>query len=364
MKIGILTFHETLNYGAVLQAFALEKYIQMLGYDAECINYRCNAVYAREFPQSLKEAKSLKNKVKYIFGEKNFKSKEQSFKNFQMKWMDISSIQYDRSNIEDSEKKYACFIAGSDQIWNLILTDGDTTYFLDFVTDLKKKNVYAASFGYASVPEKYVASTTKVLNKKFNNISVREVQGAEIIKEITKNDVDVVLDPTLLLKANQWREILNLRSEKKDRYIFVYLPHDKKSVFTFAKQLAKKTGCIIYYANITYIPYPGVKNFFDLSPREFLSMIDKAEYIITGSFHGTAFSINFGKQFFYEDSIASGKNGSRVANLVKMLGLKNRRIPQFFTIDSKIDYTEVHKKLDIQRVISYKYIQKCLNDSL
>lgn len=359
-KIGIITFNETLNYGAILQAYALQKYIESLGYEAKIIDYFCEAINKREFPNSMHDVTGIKEQIKFVFGKKNREKKTIKFTSFEKEWMDITSRKFDKSNISDTNNDFDLFISGSDQVFNMSLTGGDTSYFLDFVKDNSKKCTYAASFGYTTIPEMYRKQTKEMLDKEFKFLSVREKQGVDIISKLCGISSEVVVDPTLLLDKKQWLSYLGLEKSKSENYILVYLPHDKKTVFSFAKKLAYETGYEIKYVNITYIPYPGVKNYYDFSPREFLEMLNNAAYVVTGSFHGTAFSINFEKEFFYEDSAASGKNGSRVANLVRIAGLENRRIGEHIELDSKIDFSDVRKRIAAERNKSREFLLKCI----
>lgn len=361
-KLGILTFHETLNYGALLQAYALQKYISLHSSDlAEIIDYRCEAVYGREFPQSLAAAQGVKEKVKYLVGKRARKEKAEQFSSFIKKNMKLSNQRYYSSNIKNAANEYDKFIVGSDQIWNFNLTGDDDTYYLDFVEDKFKKTAYAASFGYYSVPKQYEEKTERFLSE-FSKISVREKSGQAIIKNLCNMQAEKVLDPVFLLNKTEWENEFSAdeKSLEQEDYILVYLPHDKNNVFSYAKQLAKKTKCKIKYINITYIPFLGVENYYSLSPSSFLAMIRHAKYVVTGSFHGVAFSINFNKEFYYENSSASGKLGSRVDNLVELLHLTNRKISHEINEITPIDYTVVNTLLEKERKKSIDFLNLLL----
>lgn len=359
-KIGILTFHKTLNYGAILQAYALEKVIESKNSNVEIINYKCEAVEKREFPTSINDVHGLKNIFKYFLGKSKREKKEKSFEVFMNKSLRISNKSYDSTNIKDMYNDYDLYITGSDQIWNLKLTGGDTTYFLSNVEDCSKKCSYAASFGYDSVPAEYLEITKEMFKNDFKALSVREQQGKEIINNLVNKDSNVVLDPTLLLSKEDWFSLLDIKKTNDKPYILVYLPHNKDKVFKFAKKIAKEKNYEIKYVNITYIPMPGVSNYYDLSPQKFLELLANASLVVTGSFHGVAFSINFNKEFFYEDIGGSSKFGSRISNLVGKVSLMDRIIDDNNNLSDLIDFSNVNKIINEDRKKSIEFIDNSI----
>lgn len=348
-KIGILTYHDTTNFGAVLQAFALQRKIENMGYNSEIIDYKCSAITDRYKIIPIYKSKNIKQLIKSLLTNNHKRKLKVDFNNFNDKYQKISNISYDKSTIKKSEEKYDMIISGSDQVWNLELSGNDTSYMLDFIKDKKKKGTYAVSFGYKAVPSKYYEKTKKYINK-FNKLLVREQQGKEIIKEMLRKNADVVLDPTLLFDKEEWINLLNIQKKTiKNDYILLYIIAPNKSIIKFTKKLAKKKNCKIIYINDSYKKIFGMRNIWHCTPKEFLEYIYNAKYIVTTSFHGVAFSINFEKEFFYALSSEKGNFNSRIENLIQILKINNRNINTNHNIDQKLDYNEISKNLTIER---------------
>ena len=352
MNIGIVTFINTINYGALLQAYALQEKIRDLGENPEIIQYTNELIEKKE-----KNSKPyrLGHIIKKVVMGKATERKIHEFELFEAK--NIIKGRKLTSDIDNSDinRYYDMFITGSDQVWNMTITHEDWIYFLSFVEDNRKKVSYAASFGNNEFPYDKREKAALLL-KQFNAISVREQSGADFIKELTNIDATVVMDPTLLLTR---KECITKTKyiPSIEKYILVYFPHDKKRVFAFTKRLQKLTGLPIVYISISPRPQFGVKTIYDASPDEFLGWILNATYVVTGSFHGTAFSLNLEKQFFYEPS---GK-GSRIDNLVNITGTVNRSIDSFQSLDNMIDYIAVSKKIDLVRNKSIEWLNSALH---
>lgn len=349
MKIGILTFINTINYGALFQAFALQWVLEKLGHRAEVLQYTNIDIEKKEMNANKLSPKYLLRKI--VIGNK-FVEKRKKFQLYeQAKIHKGAAIQ--RCCFDNSVENYDAVVVGSDQVWNVDLTYGDYTYFLEGFENLNKRVAYAPSFGNHLNEEKLNDKVVQLLNK-FCLLSVREQSGANLINRVMNKDVKVVLDPTLLLNKNEWSKYFSF-TPPQYKYILVYFPNNKKKVFGFAKKLAKATGCKIVYLSISPRVQMGVETIYDASPEEWLGWLYYADYVIVGSFHGTAFSINFGKQFFYENA----GEGSRIDNLVSVTGTKYRDL-DCCDIEEKIDYSKVHETLDALRDDSIAWLKSGL----
>lgn len=361
MKIGILTFNKTLNYGALLQMYALQTKIEEFGYDCKVIDYKCEAVENDEIGFSLKTKKSFKQKLKNILMYKIQNDNLRKFNMFNDKYINVTLNRFDKNTISDSENDFDRFIVGSDQVWNLELTNGDFTYFLNFLNDSDKKRSYAASLGYSKIPDKYLEENKKYL-QQFCKINVREEEGKKILSSILQDkDIDVTIDPTLLLEKFKWNKILTKNSKlKNEKYILVYLPCKSKETFKLIKKFAKEKKCKIKFIHRSIYSKFGMENIKSASPNEFLDLIYNAEYVITGSFHAMCFSIIFNKQFFYTIPPIANR-GSRLINLADMFELKNREFNNKNIINNKnIDYKKVNKILKEKREESAEILRKTL----
>lgn len=355
MKAGIITFQETNNYGAILQSYALQKSIKKLGHEVEVIDYKCNYIRKPYHISNLKK----KGITSYLFGVIGYICYMPRTKNAKIfrKYMKYSKP-YVLDNIKEANKEYDTFITGSDQVWNYKLTNSDNTYLLDFVQDSKKKNSYAASIGLnelSPIEQKRYGESLR----DFNKILVREAKAKEIIEGVCNNEVATVLDPTFLLSKEEWNDVA-IPPTREDKYILVYQLGISKRMINFVKALSKTTGY-----KVKYIPFPIIGTVkcsltITAGPAEWLGLFQKAEYIITDSFHGTVFSILFNKKFFSEICDQNSGVGSRIDNLLKLFELENRLISEnsLSMYEKEINYEIVNQILEKERNNSYAYLEK------
>ena len=358
-KIGILTFTNTINYGALLQAFALQTILAENGFCAEILPYTNEDIKRKELNQG-KNRRSLKGLLKSVVMGNALERKREAFDAFERKYitqgitLDSEREGADADTALDAiNEYYDYFITGSDQVWNLNITHGDWHYFLDFVKEEKKILSYAPSFGNVPFPEDQYEKAAEYL-KRFKAVSVREESGREKVKLICGRDAKVVIDPTLLLSKSYW-ETMTEFVPPVQHYILVYFPHNKKLTFDFVKDLKRKTGLPVVYLSISPKVQSGVKTIYDASPEAFLGWFKNADYIVTGSFHGVAFSLNLEKQFFYEPC----GEGSRIGNLVHMCGVEDRSI-EVADMNTKVDYKKVRALLSDFRQDSLNWLLNAL----
>lgn len=361
-KVGIITFHRAINYGAVLQAYALNENIKKLGYYPVTIDYKNSHIEKIYDPKKF-NYKSLKSFLGGILTYNRRKNKKERFEDFRERYFVFDQISdlHATENIRHLDS-YNKFITGSDQVWNYAPTQFDQAYFLDFVSDSKKKNSYAASFGFDKVPDEYYYDY-KALLGDFNNISVREKQGAVIIKELLNRNAEIVLDPTMLLSKDDWYTISQDYKVKKD-YILIYQLATSQSLLDFAVNLSKKTNCEIIYINDSLRKKIKATYVNEIGPQEFIGLFKNAKYIVTNSFHGTAFSINFSKLFFVEMLQPPAKVNSRLENILDTFDLRSRQIinGNNDNIFTEIDYKKVNKKLEVERQWSLNFLKRILEE--
>lgn len=382
-KIAIVTGYHIKNYGSALQAYATQRVINDLKIENECIKYRKkNSLrqMLRIFNIPLLRTKMAGiNKKLYAKRYKdtlgnNFKKRDNIFDEFVKQNFKISKEYYGYKQLKNGIKQYDAVLLGSDQVWNP-LNFGSHYYTLEFVPDEMPKIAYAPSFGVSRIPSSQKKATKNYLNR-INYISVREQKGQEIIKELTGIDAQIVVDPTLLLDANQWKTIYKKERIEKEPYIFCYFLGRNKKCREFANSLKEKTG----YKIIT-LPYMdeiikedfefGDSKMYNIGPSEFLNLICNAEYICTDSFHGTVFSIINHKKFFtfnrYEDGKKVSTN-SRLKSLLSLLGIEERLCKSDTGIEEimnkEINYYEVDEKLNNMRKGSMDYLKNALDDVL
>ena len=335
-RIGTVTFHNANNYGAVLQAYALKRYICNMGYNCDVLDYRSLTIEAR-YHKKVASGGFVK-KVRVAIQNAVDQRRYSRFASFRKEYIEP----YVYSNEELSS--FDTVIVGSDQVWNLNLTQNDTGYFLDFVPG--NKISYAASFGVSTLTETQSDFCRQYL-QEFSNIAVREPQGLELVYRITGQKADVVVDPVFLLTKGDWIEHLQLRKREK-KYILVYLFGYTDDSRKFIRQLKLKTGLDVYVidGNICPAVY-GDKFFRTLNPVRWVELIMNAEYVITNSFHCSAFSIIFERKFFEMPAANGMKTGSRITNLLEISGLSHQAVDYHLPaeMNEDVDWDEVRVKM-------------------
>lgn len=339
-KVGILTFHKAANYGAVLQAYALQQFIKKRGNNCEIIDYN-NSELNLNYCLNPFKAKNIKKFVKKILYFYENKRRNSIFKQFTSDYLKISNENYDTYSIFKVNNLYDAFITGSDQVWNYKITANDKNYFLSFCNDNSKKNSYAASFGNINIIDKDIKETLNSMN----NISVREDDALNKIIDlgISSKKVSQNIDPVFLLEKSKWKKIMT-NIEHKKKYIFIYEVTYTDKMLELAKKISSTKNLEIYYLSASNKKVKGVKNLKFITPNEFLDYIYNAEYIITSSFHGMAFSIIFNKNFFYDIPSNANNYSSRLESLANLLHLTDRKIIDGYNMDytKGIDYKKVN----------------------
>ena len=336
-NVGIITFQNANNYGAVYQAFALKKTVEKLGCNVSVINY--------DSPN---------------MGLKSVQRNE--FKEFTDAYLNLTKecSSKEKIDVEDFE----AIISGSDQVWNPYLTGGDMTYFLDFVPDNIKKVSYAASIGlngdlfmrYQDVFEKYVPT--------FDGISLREETHVEYIQSIVKEkEVHASIDPSLLLTSKEYLDSFGLPNDRSEDYIFVFSYAVDPKMYDFANMLSLKSGykivALSLYSSGSFVN--GTKMIKNVPPTEWLQLFNKAKMIITDSFHGMMFSIIFNKPFYAYTPNRS--NVVRVLDILKKFDLEDRKLTNITNINDTVwemDYTKVNEILEMERKKSLEYLKNQL----
>ena len=324
MKIGLLTIHDALNYGAVLQAYASQEVLSRYG-DVEIIDYHnrhIERVYSLfNVPFDSRLPKSLLRDL-YLFKNKLVRAKK--FKSFRDRYLRLSERNESDGALPDL---YELFVCGSDQIWNPKITNGTTTlnedYFFGALPKEVRKISYASSLGshrYTPAQEGRV----KELLSSFEVLSVREKDGVDYLSGFLGRDVYQVLDPTLMLTKEEWKERMGLKEQTAEEdYILVY---------TVPRSSLLK-GAIEYYSNkgakvVSVDPSLRSAGKVDkqircAGPEELLTLILNAKAVVTDSFHGVCFSINFKKEFV---ALSSGALSNRMRNLLEIAGLESRYV--------------------------------------
>ena len=327
MKSCIITFQSANNYGAVLQAYALQEYLNRNFGETKILDYHNRNIDKSYARPGIKDLFHNPKRTVFRFSQSVlYKGKSKRIEQFRADCFKLTK-RYDADNIKEANSEADVFITGSDQVWNHLIIGDDTNYFLDFTAPDKKTCSFAASIGVKRIPEEYAALYKKAITH-IGRISVRESSGIKALEEIGVNGAELNPDPTVLISEEQWKK-LSVVPKLNKKYILVYKITKADKLLSFAKNLSKLTGYpIIYIPNDLKSGVVGSLK-LGVGPREWLGYIQNAEYVVTNSFHGTMFSILFGTKFFSEVSGKVNPSASRLLTLLHMFGLEERILDRF-----------------------------------
>lgn len=344
-RIGIITMHKIYNFGSALQAYALQQIICNLGYEAELIDY--------QFPNTFHgvRKKGVLEKLKIKIGKSlGLSVGFLTLKRYEQFWKSFFhlSVSYELpQSLKNNPPQYDVYVTGSDQVWNTDYTKNDFSFLLDFV-EKGKKIAYAPSFSKSTIDKEYEASFKSYLSR-YESLSVRENSGVEFIRSLTSQDATLVLDPTLLLSKEEWNKIADTEFDryKGRKYILLYIQKysfdPSSSIVKLVKHIQDQLGLpVISFRNMEHVGL-SCEVVDGIGPIQFLHLVRNASYIVTASFHGTAFAINYGIPF--SSMIKSESfNDDRQMNLMNMFDLRDRMV----CLDD--DVTKVRLSLSFEKV--------------
>ena len=372
----------------MLQAYATQRAIEKLGYNAVTVASNAPITYMtqsklkyyfhklsnkdivltklRQYNSKLK----LKQYPDIVNGKKE---RDIYFEKFYKNYIHLSNYNANREDLTKFASTCDAVVVGSDMLWHPINIEHDF-FTLTFVPDNVKKISYATSFGTTHIP-KYQVENYKIFLNRFSSISVREKSGVDVIEKLEiRQDVSVVLDPTLLFTGDEWMLLQDTQPIINEKYIFCYFLGVNQEHRDFANHLKKLAGYkIVALQHLdefveTDLNFGDIRP-YNVGPKEFLNLIRNAEYICTDSFHGTCFSILNHKKFFTLNRFSnthSQSTNTRMDSLLSSLRLEDRRIePQAVNyetiLEAKIDYEAVDITLKKMRRESYDYLENAIN---
>lgn len=369
MKALLVTIFKVPNFGSVLQAYATQQTLVNMGVDVEVLNYdHINSEWsvAHGVPRQ-----GLKNKIGRLLGLKPHHRKEKKLSRFISKHLSLTCLCRNHRTIKTiADGKYDLYVVGSDQVWNTRFTNCDPTYLLDFVTDGKARCIsLSSSFASKVLDEAYSKTFEKSL-EKFSHLSVRESNGVDILKGLGYFDANLILDPTLLLSATQWNKLREKNSYSGEQYILLYMLtyafEPRPLIFEVLKFYQQKMGCKIIalegYEDCLGKTDLEIIDATDSSISDFLNYFENASLVVTSSFHGTAFALNYGRPLL---SISPEGGDDRQGNLLKQLGLLQCKlcVADKLNLDGLNPFYDVEKEqmnLQILREESLQWIEQTL----
>lgn len=341
MKISVITLHAVVNYGSALQSYATQKIFEDMGLEVEIIDYRREAILPKSVKQILTGQGSAASKIKSLLIKPSSDRGRKVFQDFLTQRLTLTPHCYTH---DEDFRRYPLtadvFCTGSDQVWNSDWHDGIPHPFCLSFVEQGKKIAFAASFGKAQLEEAEKDEFRSLL-RDYDAISVREAQGVEILHDLGFSDAVQVLDPTLSVPTETWLE-LSEKPAVKGKYILIYQLCPNKEFDRYAVRLAKQKGLKLIRLCTRYdqlrMPGHGI-----VLPKveDFVSLVRHADYVLTDSFHCTAFCLMLHKQFA---SFYPNRFGSRLESILALTGQSDRLLTDYSdlsVVDRLIDYEKV-----------------------
>lgn len=372
MVVNVITRHAPTNYGSLLQAIATQRVIMNLGHECRIINYipKCETGVRMAITQLEQKTKWRHNPIKkaiyLMVAEPETLLMDRKFLAMRKKYLLMGPCCATTGELKKlyAEKKDEVFLTGSDQVWGPISTGHyDPTYFLDFAPKSSRKLAFAASFGKAIFDEQTLKEYG-VLLKKYDSLAVRENVAVELLK---KMDISAkqVLDPTLLMDADAWSEYVK-PMKKPEKYVLVYQIHANSDLDHYAVKFAEKAELpLLRVSPLLHQAKRSGKFVYCPDISGFLDLVKNAAYMVTDSFHGTAFAINFNTQFV--EVLPNTGTSSRNQSILELTGLTDRIVRDlndFSYIDQEIDFKEANEKIGISRIESIRILEEMLAEQI
>lgn len=375
-KIGIVTLLDNKNYGNRLQNFAVQKILENYVEQVETLKFKYVATeeqmrLSNRFKRALKRGlynnfALLTNRVKHKMMRDNtviselYKLRIDNFELFNDRYINFGKDEI-INDIFDKEQDYLAFFVGSDQVWNPDYVNCKDVYFLTFAEPSKRFSI-AASFGVGELTSGIEVQYAQKLSD-FQAISVREFSGSELVKSLTSKSCTTMLDPTLILEPERWKSLKRTPSDlPKNGFVLTYfIGSNIEEKQLEARKCADNMGVEVIYLNSI-----EDKDRFITGVEGFLGYFYNASIVLTDSFHGTAFSIIFEKEFYVFERNDGGKSMfSRIATLLKITDIGNRKYYECYddvndSIKNHIDYTNVRRILKEEREKAMQFIENCV----
>lgn len=363
MKVGIMTFHGARNYGAVLQAYALQQFLLSIGLECRIIDFVSESLkdYTGLYPKRNGWKSIIKNLLMLRYHQHRA-ARDTKFEKFINECLVLTDEHFtSEEELREMQDQVDVYVVGSDQVWNTTKAETGTTYFLGFADENSKRIAYAVSLGGAEAGD---LEPYRNLIKNFDFISCRERKGAGILSELTGRDVKAVLDPTLLVENEIWERMAAPLSPLYHNYIFYYSldGFDKrKNNVEELQELSRRLDKKVIVLTPEW-PRNEFINIIDAGPLDFLNLIRNADIVCTNSFHGTAFSLAFKKNFYVLDRY-DGRD-DRKTDLLQILHLEDRMIKGVENVREMefggVDYEKVGQILDALRLESGQCLKSAI----
>lgn len=368
-KISVITLHTVSNYGSCLQAYATQSLFEKLGLQVEFVDYYRknnlpeNAVERVFRGQRLSKYQSLWERMPWLKSLVSFPlsrviaHQRKPFDAFRVQFLHLSRRYEDSKELELDPPAADIYCTGSDQVWNSVWNEGfESPYFLEFAPTSKPRIAFSASIGREKLDSWEIEPIRNAL-RKYQHIAMRELSGVQLLKDLGFDGTQLVLDPTLMLDKREWQSIASIPKRVPKEYMIVYQLNKNRNFSDYALRISEAAG--IPLVKICYGAYdvmPGAKNIITPRVTDFVGLILNAKYVITDSFHATAFALNLNIPFI---SIPPDRFSTRISSILNLTNTEDRLVTDFHSLcplRGAIDFSEVNAILDHWRETSMQFL--------
>lgn len=371
MKIALITFHHVINYGSALQSYATQTILERLGAQVDVIDYvnnvnRDDLLLKNRANESRFGSIPVVRELYMAFMAYDIQHMTDVFSKYWKERLHLTERFFSCEEIEKGlSKQYDAYCTGSDQVWNTHVSPNsqgvDPAFYLEFAPKGAYCFSYAASFGMKSVKEEEGRSIQEKL-KKYRHISVRETAGLEILRKLGYSDAKLVLDPTFLLKKEEWCQ-LEQPIKTPEHYILTYQLHKNPAMKQYIKRMSQKTGLPVVNISFSWRGYLQSRYAaYGIRPEQFVYLFDHADYVITDSFHATCFSVIFKKPFV---SIYSDPFNNRMESILTLTGLNQRHLKDYDDencLTAPVKFEQAEKVIQMERMASIQWLKMVIGE--
>jgi len=362
MKVGILTFPNSVSYGAALQMVALQKTVSRLGHDVEVINYH------NPYMKAEKHTRKGRNPLKCVLQRRVrlwlHRRLYAGFRDFERRQVVCYPARpfTDKKKLVELGRRYDVVICGSDQVWSPDITDMDLSYFLDFCEKDTKRVAYAPSFGIEKFPNGFETAIAPEL-QKFHALSARELPGKTLVEQLTGRETPLVTDPTWLVDVPDWKTMETPHPAATGEYVLYFVVNQSGELLRRCKEFAKQHSLKLVVVGGNPVTArrnqdPMLTYATDVGPEQWLYLIHHARYIFTNSFHGTAFSVLFERDVYVQ---LPARNGSRLRQVLECMGMEDREVRQGEAlVEGPVDYNRARDAFKKLKEQSLAYLENAL----
>ncbi len=362
MKISVITLHRVFNYGSVFQTYATQKIFERKNAKVEIIDYYPERFKFKNLIKSKKSNNIISAFKEEIMRAMSMGIRHRQFGKFLNKYVNLTKKYLSYEDLKNNPPKADMYVTGSDQCWNSYYNGVDKCFYLAFGDKSIKRASFATSVGNEKLSKDEEKEIGEYLSK-YDYISVREEVSVKLLENITKKRVVSIIDPTLQLKAEEWNKLAS-KPLIKSKYVLLFLLYGEDLNATeYARRIADEKNLILVELSWKPKRDPRVdKHMSHRIPADFLALVRDAEYVVTNSFHGLAFSVNYNKQFTV---VERSQFNNRISELLKILGLSERAVNSYLDmniVNKKIDYKAVNAKLEQERKKASDFVDVLLGE--